>query len=52
MSKIIYKCKVDGVVGRQGRYTAICGKIKFGNDSVCGAHGNTKCTHKVKEQAK
>lgn len=44
--KIIYKCKVDGGLGRVGKYGAICGKSKVGGG--CGAHGNTKCEHKVR----
>ena len=46
MSQVIYKCKVNGVVGRMGKYTALCVKIKCGSDSICGAHGNKKCEHK------
>lgn len=52
MSKLIYKCKVNGIVGRQGRYSAVCGKIKCGSGSICGAHGNTKCVHKEKVESK
>ncbi len=45
--RVIYKCKVGGDLGRTGRYVAICGKSKAGGG--CGAHGNTKCEHKIKE---
>jgi len=45
-SKVIYQCKVDGALGRVGKYGAICGKSKVGGG--CGAHGNTKCEHKVR----
>ena len=45
-SKVIYQCKVDGALGRVGKYSAICGKSKIGGG--CGAHGNAKCEHKVR----
>lgn len=48
IGNITYKCKVDGVLGKVGKYSAICGKIKCGDDSICGAHGNKKCEHKVR----
>lgn len=48
MAKNIYKCAVDGNLGRVGKYGAICGKIKVCSGSLCGAHGNTKCKHKSK----
>ena len=44
--KVIYQCKVEGYLGRVGKYSAICGKHKVSGG--CGAHGNTKCEHKVK----
>ena len=46
--KQIYSCKVNGVLGRRGKYVDICGKIKVGDAYRCGAHGNLKCHHKVK----
>lgn len=46
-SKVIYQCKVDGDLGRVGKYGAICGKSKVGGG--CGAHGNAKCEHKVRK---
>lgn len=46
--KVIFKCKVDGYLGRRGVYGAICGHIKV-NGSICGAHGNKKCEHKVRQ---
>ncbi len=46
--KVIFKCKVGGYLGHVGKYAALCGKIKVGNDDICGAHGNTKCEHRVK----
>lgn len=53
MAGVIYKCSVNGNLGsvRYGRRTlgAICGKIKVGEGSICGAHGNTKCEYKIKE---
>lgn len=54
MSKTIYKCAVNGSLGMTAihkgkRIGAICGKIKCGPDSICGAHGNTKCKHKIKQ---
>lgn len=48
--KIIYKCKVNGIVGRMGKALACCPKIKCGSESLCGAHGNTKCVYKVKRE--
>lgn len=47
-----YKCAVDGCLGRRGKYIAMCGKIKCGNDSMCGAHGSTKCEHKIEIKEK
>lgn len=54
MAKLIYKCAVDGSLGMTAMYRgrkigAICGNIKVGSDSICGAHGNFKCRHKVKK---
>ena len=45
--KQIYSCKVNGNLGRVGKYGAVCGKVKCGDESRCGAHGNFKCKHKV-----
>ena len=42
--KIIYKCKVGGVVGRVGKAFAMCNKSGLGDK--CAAHGNYKCQHK------
>ena len=39
-----YKCKVNGCLGPN----AMCGSISVGSDSICFAHGNTKCRHKIK----
>ena len=44
MSKVIYKCKVDGDLGRIGKFGAMCAKYKLNGD--CGAHGNKKYEHK------
>ena len=38
------KCAVNGNIV-VGPHTGICTKIRMGNDSRCGAHGNTKCIH-------
>lgn len=43
--KIIYQCNVNGVLGKAGKAVALCGKHKL--KGGCGAHGNTKCEHKV-----
>ncbi|ALS32634.1 hypothetical protein PTRA_a1418 [Pseudoalteromonas translucida KMM 520] len=45
MSKVIYQCSVNGVIGKAGKAVALCGKHKI--KGGCGAHGNTKCAHKV-----
>jgi len=42
MAKIKYKCAVNGCVS----LNAMCGAIKCGSDSICGAHGNTRWVHK------
>lgn len=44
--KIVYQCAVNGVVGKAGKAIALCGKHKL--KGGCGAHGNTKCEHKVR----
>jgi|GEM_PF-5277245 len=44
-SKVIYQCNVNGVLGKAGKAIALCGKHKI--KGGCGAHGNTKCVHKV-----
>ena len=54
MAKIIFKCAVNGITGSmpmgRGRVAyAMCGSIKVGDKSICGAHGNYKCKHKVKQ---
>ena len=46
--KVIYKCKVDGMLGKVGKYGAIC--AKSGVNGRCAAHGNYKCEHKTKER--
>lgn len=46
MSKLIYKCKVDGVLGGSGRSLGLC--ANSGVDGKCAAHGNYKCEHKCK----
>ena len=43
-----YKCKVNGCLGRFGKGFAMCGLNRVGDNSICGAHGNTKCEHKEK----
>lgn len=45
---IIYKCAVNGDLGRVGKYGAICAKSNARGG--CGAHGNTKCIHKIKSE--
>ena len=45
-SKKVYKCATDGVLERVGKLTGICPYIACGSDSICNAHGNTKCDHK------
>ena len=42
-----YKCKTHGCV-RIGNLSGICGKVRFGPEGYCGAHGNTKCVNKIK----
>lgn len=49
MSKVIYKCKVNGCLGRVGKCFALCAKSGIGDK--CSAHGNYKCEHKVKVKA-
>lgn len=44
--KVIYKCAVNGNLGRIGRYGAICAKSNARGGY--GAHGNTKCKHKIR----
>lgn len=46
MGKLIYKCKVNGVVGKVGKAFAMCSKSGIGDR--CAAHGNVKCKHKIK----
>ena len=46
MNRLIYKCKVDGVLGRFGKSWGVC--AKSGVNGRCAAHGNFKCEHKVK----
>lgn len=47
--KVIYKCKVEGYLGRaivNGKSCGgICGLVRL--DNTCGAHGNLKCKNKV-----
>ena len=43
--KKIYTCAVNGITGKVGKYSAMCGKIRV-NGNQCGAHGNMKCEHK------
>ena len=45
--KKLYKCAVNGCLGRRGKYIALCGKVKCGSESYCGAHGNSKCVHRI-----
>lgn len=48
MKKERAKCSVNGSLGKVGKYFAICPHISFGDSSLCTAHGNTKCVHKIK----
>ncbi|AUR84155.1 hypothetical protein NVP1049O_46 [Vibrio phage 1.049.O._10N.286.54.B5] len=53
MARVIFKCTVNGVLSQEfignKLVSGICGKIRVGDRSICGAHGNTKCVHKKKE---
>lgn len=49
MSDVIYKCKLDGVVGRRGKHVGMCGYIKCGSKSLCGAPVTVECHHKTVE---
>lgn len=52
MAKVIYKCAVNGCLGSKviggKRYGGICARSKMGGG--CGAHGNAKCEHKIREE--
>jgi len=50
MGKVIYKCKVNGSLGRVGKYSSMCGLSRMGG--FCGAHGNKKCQHKERAEKK
>jgi hypothetical protein len=43
--KIKYDCKIDGVILVRAGVAGVCPKSIVGGG--CGAHGNTKCAHKV-----
>lgn len=45
--KVIYKCKVNGVVGRHGKLTALCPKIKVGDSGLCGESGECHWGYKI-----
>ena len=51
MEKLIVKCAVNGVLsqGFVGKklISGLCGSIKVGDKSICGADSNFKCVHKV-----
>ncbi|MCH9645651.1 MAG: hypothetical protein K0U08_03300 [Proteobacteria bacterium] len=49
IEKIKYKCLSNGVIAHKGQ-AGICGYNIVGDNSLCGAHGNTKCPHKVKRK--
>lgn len=46
-SNTIYKCKVNGIVDRQGRYSAMCPKIGLGDSGLCGESGECHWGHKI-----
>ena len=46
-----YKCKVNGCISN-GNIKGICGHKIVGNNDKCGAHGNTKCEHKIIAKSK
>ena len=45
--KVIYKCKVNGVVGRYGKLIAMCPKIKVGDSGLCGKSGECDWGYKI-----
>ncbi len=45
MKKFKYICEVGGVI-RVGPHVGICSK-SICSTNGCGAHGNTKCKHKI-----
>ena len=54
MGKVIYKCAVNGIlehkmIGRK-KVMGICGKIKVGDESICGAGDDIECKHKIKQE--
>lgn len=46
-NNVIYKCKVNGIVGRQGKYSAMCPKIRVGDSGLCGESGECHWGHKI-----
>lgn len=48
MDKIKYTCLTKGVLRDKYGRVGICMKNICGDNSLCGAHGNKKCPHKVK----
>jgi hypothetical protein len=52
-NNVIYKCAVNGAVGTQVYkrkvFTAICGYIKCGDESICGSKEPCKWGHKYLE---
>lgn len=42
-------CKVHGRL-KVGTRLAACGYNIVGDNSKCGAHGNTKCEHMIKKE--
>lgn len=42
-----YKCAVNGRF-RRGNMIGLCPYMMIRDNSICGAHGNKKCEHKIK----
>lgn len=49
VDKVIVKCAVNGIVGRIGKVLGLCGYVKCGDKSLCGAPPDYVCKHKLTE---